>query len=330
MSIPIFAIVLITVALLFEFSNGLHDTANAVATSIATKSLTPVQAITISAVFNLIGALSGTAVAITIVKGFADPMLATPIVIFCALISAISWNVLTAYFGIPSSSSHALIAGLVGAILFKAGLAAINFSTVLHKVILPMLISPMLGFCIALLILIIIYNLLRVNSKPYKVNNFMREIQVLSTAFLSFSHGTNDAQKTMGIITLVLFNYHLIQSVSVPKWVVFACALCMALGTFYGGIKIIKTLSTKVSKLRPASGIAVELSSALILFAGSRLGIPLSTTHAVSGSVMGAGSLRGNNWSVVKNMVVAWVLTIPVCIFLSGIFLKICMLFNFL
>ncbi len=329
MDVPIFAVLLIVIALAFEFINGFHDTANAVATSISTKSLEPFQAITISAIFNLFGALSGTAVAVTIAKGFADPVLATHPVILAALLSAITWNLVTWYFGIPSSSSHALIGGLVGAIIFKAGFKVINYHAILNKVILPMVISPIIGFFAALLIVSLIHRILKNKKQPRKINNFIREIQVLSTAFLSFSHGANDAQKTMGIITLTLFNFHLIQAAEVPQWVIFACALSMSMGTLSGGAKIIKTLSTRVAKLKPASGFAAELSSAIILFAGSRFGMPLSTTHAVSGSIMGAASTsgRGVNWNVVRSMIIAWVMTFPVCMLLAGGFLKIVLLF---
>ncbi|MBP9743018.1 MAG: inorganic phosphate transporter [Burkholderiales bacterium] len=326
MNLPLFAVLLIIIALAFEFVNGFHDTANAVATSIATKSLEPFQAIAISAIFNLIGALSGTAVALTIAKGFASPILATQPVILSALLSAITWNLLTWYFGMPSSSSHALIGGLVGAIMFQSGYAVINYTSILYKVILPMVMSPILGFAIATLIVLVVHRMLRNNTEPRKINNLIREIQVLSTAFLSFSHGANDAQKTMGILTLTLFNFHLIATPTVPQWVIFACAVCMALGTLCGGVKIIRTLSTRVAKLKPVSGLAAELSSAIILFIGSRFGMPLSTTHAVSGSIMGAGNAGGSvgvNWGVVKNMVVAWVLTFPTCMLLAGGYLYI-------
>lgn len=325
MHIPIAVIIIIVIALVFEFINGFHDTANAVATSISTKSLEPFQAISISAVFNLIGAMSGTAVAVTIATGFADPVLATHSVIFSALCAAIIWNLLTWYFGIPSSSSHALIGGLVGAIIFNTSWHAINYATVVKKVLVPMVLSPIFGFIAAMLIVTIIHKVLKNNTEPRKTNNFIREIQVLSTAFLSFSHGANDAQKTMGIITLTLFSGHLINTCSVPAWVIGACALCMALGTLFGGAKIIKTLSTRVAQLKPASGFAAEISSATLLFIGSRFGMPLSTTHAVSGSIMGAGNTGhfGVNWGVVKNMVIAWVLTFPVCVLLSGICLQL-------
>ena len=319
------AIIIIIVALVFEFINGFHDTANAVATSISTRSLEPFQAIGLSAICNLIGALSGTAVAVTIAKGFADPVLATHPVILSALVAAIIWNLVTWSIGIPSSSSHALIGGLVGAIIFNNNYHVINYMTVLNKVILPMIVSPLLGFFLAATIVIIIHKLLNNNTEPRKTNNFIREIQVLSTAFLSFSHGANDAQKTMGIITLTLFNCQLISKCEVPGWVILICALCMALGTLSGGMRIIKTLSTRVAKLKPASGFAAELSSAIVLFVGSRFGMPLSTTHAVSGSIMGAGSSTGKfgvNWGVVKSMVVAWFLTFPMCMLLAGLCLQ--------
>lgn len=329
MSIPIAVVAIIVIALVFEFINGFHDTANSVATSISSKSLTPYQAISIAAVFNLIGAMCGTAVAVTIAKGFADPGLATHSVIFSALIAAIIWNLLTWYFGIPSSSSHALIGGLVGAIMFDNSYRDINFGTVFEKVLLPMVISPILGFIMALLIVICISKLLKNNTEPRKTNNFIREIQVLSTAFLSFSHGTNDAQKTMGIITLTLFSANLIDVVKVPLWVIIVCAICMASGTLAGGAKIIKTLSTRVAQLKPASGFAAEISSATLLFIGSRFGMPLSTTHAVSGSIMGAGNAShfGINWSIVKNIVIAWILTFPICALIAGACLPLAKLF---
>jgi PiT family inorganic phosphate transporter len=328
-SIPLIALFIIVIALFFEFINGFHDTANAVATSVSTKSLEPFQAILVSAVFNLIGALSGTAVAVTIAKGFAAPELATDIVILSALLAAITWNLITWIFAIPSSSSHALIGSLVGAIAFNSGFSMINFSGVLHKVILPMIVSPILGFIIASIIAIGLARLLQNNKEPRATNNRIREIQVISTAFLSFSHGTNDAQKTMGIITLTLFNFHLIDTVAVPQWVILLCAVCMASGTMAGGVRIIKTLSTRVAKLKPASGFAAEISSATLLFIGAKLGMPLSTTHAVSGSIMGAAttSRMGLNLGLARNILIAWVLTLPICGLIAGLFLYVLRLF---
>lgn len=322
MHITILAIVIIVIALAFEFINGFHDTANAVATSISTKSLEPHQAIILSAIFNLIGALSGTAVAITIAEGFAKPSLATSHVILTALISAVIWNLFTWMLEVPSSSSHALIGGLVGSIIANSGFEVIHYNTVIFKVFLPMIVSPILGFILAFFIVILIHKTFRNNTEPRKTNNIIRELQVLSTAFLSFSHGANDAQKTMGIITLTLLSNHLINHAAVPTWVILACALCMALGTFSGGMKIIKTLSTRVAKLKPVSGFAAEISSATLLFIGSKFGMPMSTTHAVSGSIMGAGHL-GVNWNVVKKMILSWVLTFPSCAILAAIILKV-------
>ena len=323
--IPNLVLIIIVIAFIFEFINGFHDTANSVATSVATKSLEPFQAIAVATVFNLIGALSGTAVAVTIAKGFANPVLATDVVILSALLSATSWNLITWIFGIPSSSSHALIGGLVGAIIFEYGFVQVNYVGVINKVILPMIVFPVLGFILATIVATFMSRVLFNNKDPRKTNNLIRELQVLSTAFLSFSHGANDAQKTMGIITLTLFNCHFLTSCEVPRWVVFACAVCMSLGTLSGGVKIIKTLSTRVAKLKPSNGFAVEISSAILLFVGARFGIPLSTTHAVSGAIMGAGSSDrvGLNWRVVRNIVIAWVLTFPTAVLLSGGFLRL-------
>lgn len=325
MSIPLLAVMIIVIALAFEFINGFHDTANVVATSVSTKSLEPLQAISIAALFNLIGALSGTAVAITIATGFADPKLATDTVILSALIASILWNLITWGLGIPSSSSHALIGSLVGAIIFNSGFHQIHYMAVVDKVVVPMVISPILGFIVAMAVALCLGKLLNNNTEPRKTNNFIREIQVISTAFLSFSHGANDSQKTMGIITLTLFNYKLLKVCAVPDWVILICALCMSLGTLSGGLRIIKTLSSRVAKLKPVSGLSAEITSATILFVGSRFGIPLSTTHAVSGSIMGAGSSekRGINWRVVQNIVIAWILTFPVCALFAGLILHL-------
>lgn len=322
MHIAFITIVIIAVALGFEFINGFHDTASAVATAISTKSLEPHQAIIIAAIFNLVGALSGTAVAITIAKGFADPILTTTSVIMAALIAAIIWNLVTWTLGIPSSSSHALIGGLIGSIISKAGFSVVYYATLINKVFLPMIISPILGFIVAFILVLIIHRIFSNNEEPRKTNNIIRELQVISSAFLSFSHGSNDAQKTMGIITLTLLDEHLIKNAHVPTWVILACAFCMALGTLSGGMKVIKTLSTRVAKLKPVSGFAAELSSAALLFIGSRFGMPISTTHAVSGSIMGAGHV-GVNWKVVRKIVISWVLTFPTCAILAAFIFKI-------
>ena len=326
MHVTISAYVLIILALIFEFFNGFHDTANTVATSISTKSLGPFQAISLAAVFNIIGALSGTAVAVTIISGFAAPEYSTPNVLCSALVSAILWNIITWLLALPSSSSHALIGGLVGSILSNAGVKVIHFNALLTKVIIPMIFSPIIGFILSMLIVVSLFKLFSNNTKPRATNNLLREFQVLSTSFLSYSHGANDSQKTIGIITLILFNFKLIKTPSSPSWVIFICGFFLALGTFLGGISIIKTLSTRVAKLTPTGGIAAELSSAILLLFGSKLGMPLSTTHAISGSIMGAGwssKKYGVNWNVVKSMILNWILTLPSCMLISAIILQL-------
>ena len=317
---------IIAVALLFEFINGFHDTANVVATPIATRSLSPYQAIIIAAIFNFIGAFMGTGVAATISKGLVDSSVVTHIVLIAALSSAIGWNLITWFLGIPSSSSHALIGSLAGAAIAAAGFHVVHYSTLVYKVILPMLLSPILAFFLALFIILFIMHFLQHNTNPRKANNFIRELQVISSSLLAFSHGSNDAQKTMSIITLALFSFGLVQNVEhIPLWVITLCALAMALGTLSGGMRIIRTLSTKLAKLRPANGLAAELSSGLLILAASNFGLPVSTTQAASGSIMGAGATGrvGVNWSVVRSMATAWTLTLPCCMAFGALIYKL-------
>lgn len=321
MHLSLIEFTVIIAALAFEFINGFHDTANAVATSVSTRSLEPFQAICIAAVFNLLGALSGTAVATTIAKGFVEPTLVTQSIVLVAIISAISWNLFTWYFGIPSSSSHALIGGLIGSVITNYNYKVVKFATVINKVAIPMVLSPIAGFIIALIISVLIHKLfmlLFLNTK--KTNSYIREIQVLSTGLLSFSHGANDAQKTMGIITLILFNAHILAKCEVPTWVTIVCAICMASGTLCGGMRIIKTLSAKVAKLNPVNGLASELTSGSILLIASRFGIPLSTTQAIGGSIVGAGSVTniGVDSSIVRSMLISWILTLPATAFIAA------------
>jgi PiT family inorganic phosphate transporter len=319
-------IAIIVVALLFEFINGFHDTANVVATPIATRSLSPYQAIIIAAIFNFFGAFLGTGVATTISTGLVDSHLVTHVVLIAALSAAISWNLFTWTLGIPSSSSHALIGSLAGAVIATDGFAVIHYATLWHKVIIPMLLSPILAFFLAFFIILIVMRILHNNANPRKANNFIRELQVLSSSLLALSHGSNDAQKTMSIITLALASYGVILDVRhIPLWVIIICALAMALGTLSGGMKIIRTLSTRVAKLRPANGFAAELSSGALILAASHFGLPVSTTQAASGSIMGAGYTGkvGVNWGVVRSMVTAWVLTLPSCMFLGAVIYKV-------
>lgn len=322
-------ILIIVIALFFVFINGFHDTANVVATPIATRSLSPYQAITIAAIFNFIGAFFGTGVAVTISKGLIDATLVTHTVLLSALVAAIIWNLITWFFGIPSSSSHALIGALAGAGIGAGGMSSIHYETLFNKVIIPMIMSPILAFFLALIIVAIIMTMLQKNTKPRKSNNFIRELQVLSTSLLSFSHGSNDAQKNMSIIVMALFSFHIVDSVTnIPIWVTTICGIAMAAGTMAGGMKIIKTLSSRLAKLRPANGFAAEMSSGLLIFAASHFGLPVSTTQAVSGSIMGAGSTNnvGVNWHVVRQMAVAWTLTLPSCMLMGVLIYKVLVL----
>ena len=316
---------IIIVALAFEFINGFHDTANVVATPIATRSLSPYQAIIIAAIFNFIGAYFSTGVAKTITSGLFDTHFITHLLIISALISAISWNLITWALGIPSSSSHALIGSLLGGVLVSEGFSAVKWSGLFQKVILPMLFSPLIAFFVALIVIVIMTYFMRNNKRPRKANNFIRELQVLSASLLAYSHGSNDAQKTMAVITLALFSFGLITNPSnIPSWVVIICAIAMAAGTLAGGMRIIKTLSSRLAKLKPANGFAAELSSGALILAASHFGLPVSTTQAASGSIMGAGyTNHGIKWQVVRSMAIAWCITLPVSAALSAIIYKI-------
>ncbi|MED7787936.1 inorganic phosphate transporter [Francisella sp. 19X1-34] len=313
-------VAIIIIALFFEFTNGFHDAANVVATPIATKSLTPGQAIGLAAFFNFLGAFFGTAVAATISKGLVDTSVVTDIVLISALLGAISWNFFTWSFGIPSSSSHALIGSLVGAVIIGSSYQDVNYMTVVNKVLIPMVSSPIMAFFLALIICIVLLNIFIRISGVRRTNKYIREMQVVSTSLLSFSHGSNDAQKTMSIITLALFSAGLVHTTAVPTWVIVLCGIAMGLGTLSGGKKIIKTLSSKLSKLEPVNAVSAELSSGALVLAASHIGLPVSTTQVASGSIMGAGYAdSGVNWKVVKKMAIAWILTIPACIAVTSI-----------
>ncbi len=325
-------ITVVVAAIFFEYSNGFHDAANAIATVISTKVLTPRQAIAMAAIFNLTGALMGGAVAATVGKGLVDTSIVTMPTVLCALIAAIFWNLLTWWLGIPSSSSHALIGGLCGAALATAheNWGVLKWGAGLWpKVVLPMFTSPILGFIIGGVLMFILLVVLR-GFTPYVIHKFFGNAQVLSAAWMAHSHGTNDAQKTMGIITLALFTgtkagtfnqlprwlgfLHTPAFTAVPVWVKILCALTMAAGTAAGGWRIIRTLGHKMVKLQPVHGFAAESTAALIIQGASHFGIPLSTTHVISASIMGVGAVKrfsGVKWSLVERIVWAWVLTLP-------------------
>lgn len=309
-------ILVVLAALAFDFINGFHDTANAIATVVSTRVLTPRAAILMSASLNLVGAVLATHVAKTISSGIVEPQFATTTLTLAAVIGAIVWNLVTWFFGIPSSSSHALIGGLVGAGLASAGSKGVQWSGVLDKVVVPLVVSPIAGFAVGWLLMTIIAVTLA-NARPSKVGGVFRKLQIASAALMSIAHGNNDAQKSMGIITLALVAAGQLSAgkdVPVPPWVMISCAAAMAVGTSVGGWRIIKTMGHKIIRLEPVNGFAAETAGAATILTASAFGAPVSTTHIIASSIFGVGAskrLSAVRWEVALNMVVAWVLTIP-------------------
>lgn len=308
-------------ALLFEFINGFHDTANAIATSVYTRALTAKKAILLAAVMNFVGALVSEKVAMTISSGLVDIVL-EQYVILSALIGAILWNLFTWWRGIPSSSSHALIGSLIGAtIVFSTGVEHVLWGGVVQKVVIPLITSPFIGLLVGFGFMKLIF-LLFAGWSQHKANKVFSRLQIFSAALVAFSHGNNDAQKTMGIITLALITGGILDSDSgVPLWVKVACACMMALGTSLGGWKIMKTMGGGVTKLQPASGFAAQTASALVIEGMSFLGAPISTTQVITTAVMGAGSAKrisAVKWGIAQNIIIAWVVTLPVTMILGG------------
>jgi len=312
-------VVLLAVA--FDYTNGFHDTANSIATSVATRALSPGWAILMATSFNFIGAFAGTAVAKTIGSGLVDDKTTTQAIVAAALIGAIAWNLITWQRGLPSSSSHALIGGLLGATIIAEGVDAVIWSGVVDKVLIPLVLSPVLGIAIGFLFMVVLLNLFR-RAHPQKINSRFRRLQVGSAAFMAFSHGSNDAQKTMGIMTIALYTAGVIPTVEVPLWVILACASAISLGTAAGGWRIIKTMGQKVVKLDPVHGFAAETTAATIILTASRFGLPVSTTHVISSGIMGVGAsirLSAVRWGVAGNIVTAWVLTLPAAGLAAGL-----------
>jgi PiT family inorganic phosphate transporter len=324
-------LIVVLAAIAFEYINGFHDAANAIATVVSTKVLTPRQAIAMAAFFNLTGALMGTAVASTIGKGIVDTKVITMTTVLCALLGAIIWNLLTWWMGLPSSSSHALIGGLCGAALAsaKGNWSVLKWDTgLVPKVVVPMFTSPVVGFLLGGLLMALLFLLLRPFT-PHVVHKIFGKAQLVSAAWMAHSHGTNDAQKTMGIIALALFTgtksgafkdlppaFAFLQTPDfvVAPWVIVLCAATMAAGTAAGGWRIIRTLGHKMVKLQPVHGFAAETTAAVIIQVASHWGIPLSTTHVISTSIMGVGAVKrfsGVKWTVVERIVWAWLLTLP-------------------
>ena len=321
---------LVIVALLFDFLNGMHDAANSIATIVSTRVLRPQYAVAWAAFFNFIAFLFfGLHVAQTLGTGIVDAQIIDPRVIFSALTAAIIWNLLTWRFGIPSSSSHALIGGLVGGGLAKTGSGAIVWSGVL-KTASAIVLSPAIGFGLALL-LILAVSWLFVRSTPFAVDQSFRVLQFVSASLYSLGHGGNDAQKTMGIIAVLLYSQGVLgESFYVPFWVVISCQLALALGTLLGGWRIVHTMGSKITRLNPMQGFCAETGGALTLFGATWLGIPVSTTHTITGAIIGVGAARrvsAVRWGIARSIVVAWIITIPItaalaalCYFVGGLF----------
>ncbi|MFD2209486.1 anion permease [Virgibacillus halophilus] len=314
-SLLLIVICIVIFALVFDFINGFHDTANAIATSVSTKALTPRRAIMLAATMNFIGALTFTGVAQTITSGIANPfdLQNGTTVILAALIAAIAWNLITWVFGIPSSSSHAIIGAIAGAVIASDGFGAVKYKGFI-SIIEGLLASPIIAFVIGY----VVYSIIKVifkNSNLAKTNKQFRRVQILTAAVQSYAHGTNDAQKSMGIITMALIVGGLHTTTDVPFWVQFSCATAMALGTSIGGWRIIKTVGGKIMKIRPVNGVAADLTGAAVIFGATLIHLPVSTTHVISTAIMGVGTshrIKGVNWGTAKRMVVTWVITLPI------------------
>ena len=313
-------VVVVVLALIFDYINGFHDSANAIATSVATRALRPSHAVLMAAAFNFIGAFAGTAVAKTIGAGLVDEQTTTEAVVIAALVGAIAWNLITWWFGLPSSSSHALIGGLLGATLVAAGPEALKVQGIVDKVLIPMVSSPVVGFFIGLLLMALLARaFFRVRRRPAAAG--FRRAQVFSAGYMAFAHGSNDAQKTMGIITLALFAAGAIPDITVPVWVIVAAATAMSLGTAAGGWRIMKTMGQRVVELEPVHGFAAESTAATVLVGTAALGMPVSTTHVISSAITGVGTSRGIRqvrWGVARTIVLAWIVTIPAAAAVSG------------
>jgi inorganic phosphate transporter, PiT family len=312
----------VAVALFFDFTNGFHDTANAIATSVSTRAMSPRAAVGTAAVLNFLGAFLSLEVAATVAKGIVDAEAITLSIVLAGLVGAITWNLITWYLALPSSSSHALIGGMVGSAVAASGFDVIKWGGLKEKVLVPSLIAPVLGFAGALTIMFAILWVIRRRS-PSRVNRFFRRAQLLSGGFVAFTHGTNDAQKTMGIIALALVAGGRLDADfdRPPTWVIASAAAAMALGTYAGGWRIIKTLGQRVAKIDPPQGFAAQTATAGVLWATAHYGFPVSTTHTISGSVMGAGAIRGFSavrWGVAGNILAAWVLTVPMAAFVGA------------
>ncbi|MCE5247566.1 MAG: inorganic phosphate transporter [Candidatus Polarisedimenticolia bacterium] len=315
LSVPLLLLATIAVALVFDFTNGAHDCGNAIATVVSTKALSPRAAVVMATVLNLLGALIGTKVAETVGKGIVrvDPGPGGQVIVFAGLFGAVLWNCATWYWGLPSSSSHALIGGLIGAAIVGEGWGALHTGEILHKVVAPLFLSPLCGFAAGYLSMVGLAWMLR-NATRRGTNDRLRHVQVGASALMATAHGLNDAQKTMGVIALALFIFGRSASVHVPFWVKLICAGAMAAGTMIGGWRIIRTMGQRIFKMQPVHGVAVAGTSTVVIFAASLYGAPISTTQTIASSVLGAGASRrlsAVRWGVGKDMALAWFFTLP-------------------
>ena len=325
-------VIVVITALGFDFTNGFHDTANAVSTAVGTRAMSPRFAVALAAILNFIGAFISLKVAATIGKGIVDSGVVTPTVIFAALIGAITWNLVTWWYGLPSSSSHALIGGVVGAAIAAAGTSSVDVSGLIDNVIVPGLVAPILAFLVAGAGILTAYIVVGRN-RPGPVARGFRYGQLVTSSLFALAHGTNDAQKTMGIITLALIaNGNLpADSFEVPTWVIVSSATAIALGTWSGGWRIIKTMGTRIIKMDPAQGFAAQGTGAAVVFSATALGYPLSTTHVISGAVMGSGaakSVSAVRWGIAGNILTAWALTLPAAAIIAACAYGVCSVFG--
>lgn len=309
----IVVILIVVLGLLFDYTNGFHDAANVVSTVIATRVLAPVSAIVMAGVLNFLGATQISGVAQTITSGLIDSQAATQIIVLAAVTGAIIWNLLTWYYGIPSSSSYALVGGLLGSALASPTTQKVLWGGVLNKVLIPMVLSPLLGFVLSYLLMKFLQFLFRKDSVAHELSIF-RHLQIGSACFVALAHGLNDAQKSMGIITLGLFAGGLIATPQIPMWVILACAVTIAVGTASGGMRIIKTMGFQITKIDTMQGFAAEASASIVILGASFLGMPISSTQMIAGSITGVGSAKGMHtvkWGVPQKLVIAWFLTLP-------------------
>jgi PiT family inorganic phosphate transporter len=318
-------LIVVATALAFDFTNGFHDTANAIATSVSTRAMTPRVAVAMSSALNFVGAFLSLAVAATIAKGIVEAGSVTLLVVFAGLIGAIAWNLATWWLGLPSSSSHALIGGVVGSMLAAAGPHAVIWGGLVQKVVIPGLVAPVIAMIAAGLAILIAYRIVG-RQRPGPVNRGFRTGQIASGGLLALAHGTNDAQKTMGVITLALIANGNLSSdpakFHVPEWVVISAAAAIALGTYTGGWRIIRTMGSRIIKMDPAQGFSAQGAGAAVILASTHFGYPLSTTQVISGGVMGAGAARrlsAVRWGVAGNIAIAWILTLPASAAIGGL-----------